>query len=97
MDNEQNEIFDENEETEVETGARNCLVPVYIFDILKANSNRVKRLSIEGLQRRLDQYPYAIDVKRQAIARILNTMDREHVGIHYTPDGSGAYYDCHVA
>lgn len=73
--------------------SRKTLLPLYIYMILRNESNENHRLTGEDLIDRLTQSPYNLAVERKSLARTLKLLADTDLGI-VAPDkrGGGYYY-----
>lgn len=89
--------YDDEEEEEYgsskKTNSRKSLAPLYVYQILVLNSNRVKRLTQQNIIDRLDKYPYELSLERKAVGRILHLLEEED-GLDICVDKTtGAWYE----
>ena len=70
---------------------RKTLAVLYIFEILKAGTDRDHHMSQNAIIRALSEDPYELKLERKAVGRIVNLLFNE--GLHVYSDRTGAWYD----
>ena len=70
---------------------RNRLASYFIAEILRDNTNRVKKYRQADIIRKLDEYPYELALHRRAISDYVELLVNEGIGYHC--DGNGVWYE----
>lgn len=71
---------------------RKSLAPLFVYLILKDESNQEKHLSQSDIIRSLEEYPFEITIERKALSRILHSLHDSGLGVISTEKG-GSWFD----
>lgn len=80
------------EENTKKKNSRKSLVPLYVYLILKEQSDSSRPLKQVDLIRILKEYPYEISMERKALGRIIHNLEDSEIGI-YTEPHKGCWYE----
>lgn len=62
--------------------SRKTLVPLFMMQILRDHSNRLRHLTQNEIIAYLEEYPYNISIERKAVGRTLRVLEDEGMGVH---------------
>lgn len=89
--------YDDEEEEEYgslkKANSRKSLAPLYVYEILKDNTNRVKHFKQQDIIDRLEEYPYELSLERKAVGRILHLLEDEYCLDICLDKATGAWYE----
>ena len=88
--------YDEDDEEEGglrKANGRKTLATLYVYQILKDNTNSRKHLRQQEIIDRLEEYPYELSLERKAVGRILHLLEDEDELDICLDKATGAWYE----
>lgn len=74
------------------SNSRKSLAPLFVYKILKEETNRDRHVTQKEIAARLAEYPYEITIERKALARVIHNLEDTGFGITSKPK-AGYWYD----
>ena len=71
---------------------RKSLAPLFVYLVLRNESEKNKHLSQSEIIKALEEYPFEITIERKALSRILHSLHDSGIGIIST-EKAGSWYD----
>lgn len=83
---------DEEDGIQKKANGRKTLGTLYVYQILRDNTNSRKHFKQQDIIDRLEDFPYELSLERKAVGRILHLLEDED-GLGICVDSTGAWYE----